>query len=427
MVSFVSSIIIFTLGMVVDHSTKVNACTDFVFKNNQGNIAVGRDLEFAAETFSDIRTIPKGEIQSSLTNVNGKIINSQYQWAVTQGYAGVTGFGANITLDGMNEAGLTCSILLLPGFAAFQSLENQTLAKTGQVLTQLNFCDWALSQFTNVKQVNVSLSSITVWGITPPQFIASPWASELSPVMREEFKFLPADTFEVHFSLHDAIGNSIVIEYTAQENGYAVQPTVYNNALGVMTNAPTYNWHEMNMNFYIGLSGQTPPPTQLGKNTFNPNYNTRQTFAAYGFQGNFAGLPADFSSQSRFTRVALWLQNALPSSNAVNMVEHILNSVDVFKGSNIVKTTTTTTTNSKSNTKGQNNVKTQYDKSQWATIRDLNRKKFYFRSYHSTQWKVIDLSSALIAPGEPIHSISISMHIGAYNATKDLKPKTNRS
>eukprot|EP00121_Abeoforma_whisleri_P013765 Awhi_evm1s12701 len=391
-----------------------NACTDFIYKSNDGDIAVGRDMEFASNLLSELVTHPRGEVQSSLTidpESNTTSLQGDYQWDVIYGYIGINTLNANITFDGMNEAGLACSILMLPDFADFQKVPKDSSQNGGpstsspNVLMQLNFCDWALAQFNSTEEVELQLPSILLWGITPTQFVNSPWFVN---------RALPPTSFDVHYSIHDKYGNSIVIEYT---DGLTYK--VHQNSVGVMTNSPPFDWHMYNLNQYIGLSGKNPADVVLGKTTLNKNYNENTVFKPYGMQSNFVGLPGSFSSQARFTRIALFLQTVAPTDDAVNVCNHLLNSVDVFLGSNYY---------SEVSDDGKETL--GMDMSQWATIRDLTNKKFYFRSYNGTQWKVVDMAfeenaDRFFTRGSPTYTMSVSVPIGAYNAASDFTESSN--
>ena len=117
---------------------------------------------------------------------------------------------------------------------------------------------WALTSFTTVDEVRDALPSVKVvaavlpqWGIVPP----------------------------VHYYLADASGKSLVVEYVAGELH------TYDAPLGVMTNAPSFDWHMTNLRNYINIS-QTP---QEGVDLKNVNLDPLST------GGNLFGMPGDFS------------------------------------------------------------------------------------------------------------------------------------
>src|SRR5699024_1112390 len=51
-----------------------------------------------------------------------------------------------------------------------------------------------------------------------------------------------------HYAVHDAQGQSLVIEF------HHGQRTIYDNPVGVLTNAPQFSWHLTNLNNYTYLS-----------------------------------------------------------------------------------------------------------------------------------------------------------------------------
>ena len=91
----------------------------------------------------------------------------------------------------------------------------------------------------------------------------------------------------LHWSFSDRTGESIVVE--PDREGLHI----YRNTLGVMTNSPGYPWHRLNLLNYAGLRDLDHPGTPLAK-------ELEQCFSGSGAQG----LPGDWSSPSRFVRLA---------------------------------------------------------------------------------------------------------------------------
>jgi choloylglycine hydrolase len=89
-----------------------------------------------------------------------------------------------------------------------------------------------------------------------------------------------------HFFLQDKSGKSLVVE--------PVDGTlkVHDAPLGVMANAPTYDWHMTNLANYINLSVNDIESIKLGA----------QKISAFGAGGGLLGLPGDFTPPSRFAR-----------------------------------------------------------------------------------------------------------------------------
>lgn len=100
----------------------------------------------------------------------------------------------------------------------------------------------------------------------------------------------------LHWSFCDAAGTSIVVE--PDEDGLHI----YRNTLGVMTNSPGYPWHRLNLLNYTGIQDRDRDGPDLGDQGPPP------CFSGTGAQG----LPGDWSSPSRFVRLAFLKRYALP-------------------------------------------------------------------------------------------------------------------
>ena len=151
--------------------------------------------------------------------------------------------------------------------------------------------------------------------------------------------------FELQFSIIDSTGDSIIIEYT--EKGRKIQE----NTINVITNAPPYRFHELNLRNYMQLSKFPKPGITYGKLNVTPIIEG----------SGLLGVPGDFTSMSRFIRTSVMLHfSSTPSKSedAVNLAFHILNTVDIPKGKSLSRVitsrfiiTTAVPTNSNSNCK----------------------------------------------------------------------------
>ena len=75
---------------------------------------------------------------------------------------------------------------------------------------------------------------------------------------------------------------------------------VHDAPLGIMTNAPTYDWHMTNLQNYINLSVKDVESAKLGL----------VTLPAFGSGSGLHGIPGDFTPPSRFVRAARALRSA---------------------------------------------------------------------------------------------------------------------
>ena len=85
---------------------------------------------------------------------------------------------------------------------------------------------------------------------------------------------------------------------------------VHDAPLGVMANAPTYDWHMTNLANCINLSVNDIESIKLGA----------QKISAFGAGGGLLGLPGDFTPPSRFVRAAIYSQSASPNATADDAV-----------------------------------------------------------------------------------------------------------
>ena len=172
--------------------------------------------------------------------------------------------------------------------------------------------------------------------------------------------------FELHFSVYDATGDGIVIEYTEQGRN------VYNNTLGVVTNSPPYDFHLTNIRNYIELSKFAHDPLKLGKVEFSP----------IGQGSGLLGVPGDFTPPSRFVRTAAivhFANEVKTGEDAVMLGFHVLNTVDIRRG---VSATHLPVLHTET-----------YDYTQWVVVKDLTTKSIYFRVYNDLTIRVIHLSN----------------------------------
>lgn len=135
--------------------------------------------------------------------------------------------------------------------------------------------------------------------------------------------FMLGDYHGVHYSIADTSGAAIVVEYSL--NGLKI----HDNIVGVMTNSPEYEWHMTNLKHYGNLQKNDHPArkfkdTQLNEHVV-PEYE----------ESGLLGMPGDYTSSSRFIRVAhlvRYTERPKTAEDAVVATFHILNAVDTIIG-----------------------------------------------------------------------------------------------
>ncbi len=167
-----------------------------------------------------------------------------------------------------------------------------------------------------------------------------------------------------HFILHDASGDCAVIEY---EQG---QVNVYENHLGIMTNAPNFPWMLTNLRNYAGMTNDQIPPAVFGG----------KTYPATGHGAGMFGLPGDLTPPARFVRMAVMTKFADSQENAeglLNLAQHIVSALHIVRGMAVDR-----------DVKG--NI-TASESTQWSSFRDLTNRVYYYRTYDNFNLRKIDL------------------------------------
>lgn len=329
-------LILFVLALVAPQKT--DACTVFRLQAKDGSILITRSMEFAVDLHYQMVVVPRNTpfVSPFLTGTNG------LKWNTKNGYTAITSFGLTYgSSDGMNEKGLAVGCLWFENNMTWQSV---TKADSNIALAQGMFADWALGNFSTVEEVSDALREIKVFNYVDP-------ATGMSP--------------DLHFIIYDASGGCIVIEYN-----YGTYH-VYENPLGIMTNAPDFPWHVTNLRNFIGMNSGNPPNRVDAGITFFPT----------GHGAGMWGMPGDITPPSRFIRLGIYTQFSDQQADAqgtLNLGQHIINTFDIPFGM-ITEPGANNTINKES--------------TQWVTFRDLTNRVIYFRTYDNLTLCKIDLNN----------------------------------
>uniref|UniRef100_A0A7S4GP42 Choloylglycine hydrolase/NAAA C-terminal domain-containing protein n=1 Tax=Oxyrrhis marina TaxID=2969 RepID=A0A7S4GP42_OXYMA len=253
--------------------------------------------------------------------------------------------GIALTVEGMNEVGLTISGQTLRQ-SEYQKkeagkLDIDALSVTREVLRRCDSVDDAVKFLGNVS-------------VTPPPAIGSP------------------DGNGIHWALHDPTGRSIVIEYLKGEM------VVYNNTPRVMTNDPDLHWHWRNLDTYVNLNPSFPHQNDF----LAVDTEVGSVPSAVGHGWNLFGLPGDSSPPSRFVRMfylrgyALKHTKVNTTSDAMALSTVMLNNL-MFPTGSVAKDPKVLTD--------------PYETVPYAVIKVPSEKLVVFRGYRNTQWRQIDL------------------------------------
>jgi choloylglycine hydrolase len=221
------------------------------------------------------------------TGENGLKYSSVY------GYVGVYTEYEPFVVEGVNETGLAAGLFFLPGYGDYAPYDASHNDKT---LCDMQFVSWVLSQFASIDEVKAAISTVNV--VTLNHKIGS-----------------------VHWRIAQPDGRMVVMEVVGGV------PQFYENGLGVITNAPGFQWHMTNLNNYLNLVPGSAPDNTIKKGI---------TLQPLGHGSGMLGLPGDFTSPSRFVR-ATFFQTTAPTwptgFDAVVQAFHILNNFDIPIGS----------------------------------------------------------------------------------------------
>lgn len=236
--------------------------------------------------------------------------------------------------DGFNEKGLAIAALNFPAYAEYEEvvLDN----KINISPSDLNF--WVLANFETVAEVKEVFKNVNIARV---QF------NEYTPLA------------PLHWMISDKTGNSIVIEKTKEKLN------IYDNEIGVLTNAPEFSWHLTNLRQYIGLSPKQPNDVMWGNLNLNP----------LGQGLGTSGIPGDFTPASRFVRTAFLKANMKDvEDKELQVLEffHILNNVKMVTGSVITP-------------EGKDDI------TQYTSCMSLENCIYYYNTYNNNRINAIDM------------------------------------
>lgn len=325
----------FSLSVVVAIVVGVSsaaACTGIRIKPQDGSVIVARTMEFAADLHSNVVVIPRQVeyVGTAPGNKRGRHWRSKY------GVAGANGFDMPAVVDGLNEKGLAVAIFYFPDYAKYQKV-----TKAEDAIAPWELPTFLLGNCANVREAVEAVQGVRVceviqkdMGLTPP----------------------------CHYMVADAGGQYVVLEYV---NG---ELHVHDNPLGVITNAPSFDWHLTNLRNYVNLSVTNVPPVAI----------SGIKIGGLGQGSGMLGLPGDFTPPSRFVRAVAFSQSALPTATAhdgVLQAFHILNQFDIPKGA----------------ARGVEQGKTVADYTLWTSVSDLTSLRYHFRTFDNSRIRMVDL------------------------------------
>jgi len=318
------------------------ACTSIRMKTAEGAVFYARTMEYAYPTESSISVIPAGTVlQGTLPDAT----MGGLKWTAKYGFGGMNSHGLPSIVDGVNEKGLIVGELVFVGYAGYQPFEQD---KAGRTIAQYDLPNWLLSNFATVAEVKEGIKDVRV--------CQGPEASQGVTI----------GPLPLHFTVHDATGASLVIEYV---DGVL---NVHDNPLGVLTNAPPLPWMLTYLSNYVNLTAVNVPMRKLGGFTVHQ----------FGQGSGMLGLPGDFTPPNRFLRMVALTQSAIPAKGldaGLNLAMTVIDNVDIPLGS----------------VRQEDAGGEILELTQWAVAVDTTRLRYYFRTYDNKNWRYVDIGKAL--------------------------------
>ena len=205
------------------------ACTGIRIKPKDGSVIAARTLEFAADLHSNIIVIPRAT--ESVGTAPGD--KPGLRWKSKYAAVGANGFDMPVIVDGLNERGLGIGLFYFPGYAKYQEVKAEDVAKA---IAPWEIRVYLLGNCANVKEAVEAARNVRV-----------------GEVVQKDMGFVPP----CHFIVNDAGGRSVVMEYVGGKL------KIHDNPLGVITNSPTFDWHITNLRNYVNLTVNNVPPVIL--------------------------------------------------------------------------------------------------------------------------------------------------------------------
>ena len=315
---------------------KAEACTGISMFSADGSYFQARTIEWAGTNLNSMYVVvPRNFSQTSFTpkGTNGMTFISKY------GYIGLAVHEKEFIAEGLNEAGLSAGLFYFPNFGSYQLYDEKYNSTT---IADLQLVSWILSQFATVDEVKANINKVRVVSLMGGDGSAE----------------------AIHWRVGDKSGKQIVIEI---EKGV---PHIYDNPIGVITNAPNFPWHLSNLSNYINLTPINPPAHKMADFMVEP----------IGHGNGFLGLPGDFTPPSRFVRAAFFKSTAPMLATArATMLQcfHILNNFDIPIGMNFPK----------------NEIPDLPSATQWTSVIDLTNGVVYYKTFDNNNIRMIDLKN----------------------------------
>jgi choloylglycine hydrolase len=321
----------------ISTSRDVAACTGITLVAKDGAVVYGRTMEWGTfDLNSQVVIVPRGYSFTAMTPDRKPGVT----WVGKYGFVGLDGLDYEVYLDGMNEKGLAVGGFYHPGFADYQ---NYSPEKASECMGPGDVIAYLLSTCATVEEAKVAIAQVRVTAVVAKVLGIAP----------------PA-----HYIVTEPSGKAVVIEYHKGEL------KLFDAPLGVITNAPTYDWHEINLRNYLNLSAVALPSKKIEE----------MNFAPLGGGSGMIGLPGDFTPPSRFVRAVAFAKSARPTPTGDETVYELFRILDNF---NVPLGAA----------EGEGDAKTKGMRSstEWTSVWDTKNMVFYYHTQNNRRVRQVDL------------------------------------
>ncbi|EHQ90481.1 choloylglycine hydrolase family protein [Desulfosporosinus youngiae] len=306
-------------------------CTAMTLKTQQGEIFLGRTMDFSYVLNPHLYTMPRNYQWS---NALGTVcVRNRYS------YIGVGQTIPKITFaDGVNEMGLAAAALYFSGYAKYR--EPECGAQTSQ-FAATELVNFLLGMCGSVEEAAFALQSVRIVGV--PDAVTN----SVAPL---------------HWIVCDKKGQCLTVEQT--KNGMHLLA----NHVGVLSNSPTFEWHMENLRNYMRAAPHQPEGITWGELVLTP----------FGQGGGTEVLPGGYTPPARFVRTVFQKTHVpIPQNRQEAVVTgfHILEGVSIPQG--VVLTSRGT-----------------YDYTQYTVFMNTATCEYFVRTYENSQVFTAKLSRA---------------------------------
>lgn len=266
-------------------------CTCFTWETEDNQHLLGRTYDQCGNLQGNsIAVVPRNyplrlEIDQGLQSY----ARSRYAF----GGMAIMGLESPVMVDGVNEAGVMGGLLNYPGYAVYDLVRDS-------------------------RHMNIHPGFLT--GYILSQCASVEEAASLLPSLNLTSERIFGHEISIHYIFSDRTGEAVIIE----PDGEGLQ--IHRDTIGVMTNSPGYGWQCTNLCNYASVSNCLDSSHDFMELKVRGNSVT---------SGGGFGLPGDYSSPSRFVRMAVMKHYAVKGADEVEGVSRMFrqfSSVNIPEG-----------------------------------------------------------------------------------------------